>query len=180
VKVGLHPDEYSKIGQVEIDSRHFGWVWFPVDGKDFLSILKSILPSKCSQILSLTDDTIILVSAEHIKVVKVELKGPDNTLRVRQMKVLGIPTEAGAEQILDRSSAATALVAQRKCENETLRIFRLLSSEVFGKFLYGVKRGDNDAEGNDLQEHVVGILFSRNKLTHLQKQVFVLELVFKN
>ncbi|ODN02467.1 E3 ubiquitin-protein ligase MYCBP2 [Orchesella cincta] len=140
VKVGVHPDEYAKIGQVEIDSRHFGWVWFPIE-------------------------------SEHVKVVKVELKGPDNTLRVRQMKVLGIPTEVGADQLLDRSSAATALVAQRKCENETLRIFRLLSSEVFGKFLYGVKRGDNDAEGNDLQEHVVGILFSRNKLTHLQKQV---------
>lgn len=104
---------------------------------------------------------------------KIELKGPDNTLRVRQMKVLGIANEAEADHhLIERSSATTtALVAQRKCENETLRIFRLLSSEVFGKFLYGVKRGDNDAEGNDLQEHVVGILFSRNKLTHLQKQV---------
>lgn len=109
--------------------------------------------------------------AEQIKAVKIELKGPDNTLRVRQMKVLGIPTEVEGEHLIDRSSSVTALVAQCKCENETLRIFRLLSSEVFGKFLYGVKRGDNDAEGNDLQEHVVGILFSRNKLTHLQKQV---------
>lgn len=116
----------------------------------------------------------LFISAEHIKAVKVELKGPDNTLRVRQMKILGIPAEVEGDQLVERSSATTTLVAQRKCENETLRIFRLLSSEVFGKFLYGVKRGDNDAEGNDLQEHVVGILFSRNKLTHLQKQVIKL------
>lgn len=112
-----------------------------------------------------------------MKAVKIELKGPDNTLRVRQMKVLGLPNEVKGEHVVDRSTITTGVVAQRKCENETLRIFRLLSSEVFGKFLYGVKRGDNDAEGNDLQEHVVGILFSRSKLTHLQKQVKFLVLL---
>lgn len=108
--------------------------------------------------------------------IKIEMKGPDNTLRIRQLKILGIlnrdPNHPGpSEKPSDKLNELTPMVAQRKCENETLRIFRLLSSEVFGKFLYGMRRGESDVDGNDLQEHVVGILFSRNKLTHLQKQV---------
>jgi len=110
---------------------------------------------------------------ENIKVIKIELKGPDNTLRIRQVKILGtlIGDAQSADKGLERPHGQTFMISQRKCENETLRIFRLLSSEVFGKFLYGMKHGESDADGNDLQEHVVGILFSRNKLTHLQKQV---------
>lgn len=100
-----------------------------------------------------------------------ELKGPDNTLRVRQLKVLGVLAADPASEKGAVNCELTPLVAQRKCENETLRIFRLLSSGVFGKFLYGMRLGESDVDGNDLQEHVVGILFSRNKLTHLQKQV---------
>jgi len=119
-------------------------------------------------------DVVNLIADDNVRVVRMELKGPDNTLRVRQIKVLGTPMDATSSLMLEKamSSPSNAVIASRKCENETLRIFRLLSSEVFGKFLYGLKRTENDVnEGNDLQEHVVGILFSRNKLTHLQKQV---------
>lgn len=31
--------------------------------------------------------------------------------------------------------------------------------------------GEDQERNNDLREHMVGILFSRSKLTHLQKQV---------
>jgi hypothetical protein len=34
-----------------------------------------------------------------------------------------------------------------------------------------VGEGKGEEESNDLKEHMVGILFSRSKLTHLQKQV---------
>jgi len=34
----------------------------------------------------------------------------------------------------------------------------------------GEGKGEGE-ESNDLKEHMVGILFSRSKLTHLQKQV---------
>lgn len=54
---------------------------------------------------------------------------------------------------------------------------------MFGKLLHG-DEGPQDhenvvspceplEESNDLREHMVGILFSRSKLTHLQKQVIV-------
>jgi hypothetical protein len=50
---------------------------------------------------------------------------------------------------------------------------------VFGKLILGDQLVDNEVgegkaegeESNDLKEHMVGILFSRSKLTHLQKQV---------
>ncbi|KAL1432940.1 hypothetical protein MTO96_001928 [Rhipicephalus appendiculatus] len=79
-------------------------------------------------------------------------------------------------------------IQQRNCEAETLRVFRLLTSQVFGKLLGGDAEspeedvparpvGDEATSperpetSNDLKEHMVGILFSRSKLTHLQKQV---------
>lgn len=58
-------------------------------------------------------------------------------------------------------------------------------AQVFGKLLHGDEGQDNEntlspceggeplEESNDLREHMVGILFSRSKLTHLQKQVIV-------
>ena len=54
-------------------------------------------------------------------VVQMELKGPDNSLRVRQIRLLG-----GG---VSRSFNALA-VHQRTCETETLRVFRLLTSQV--------------------------------------------------
>ena len=57
-----------------------------------------------------------------------ELKGPDNSLRVRQIRLLG---EGGG---VARSFNAAA-VHQRTCETETLRVFRLLTSQVFGRLV---------------------------------------------
>lgn len=78
---------------------------------------------------------------------------------------------------------------QKNCEVETLRVFRLITSQVFGKLLQGEdgqclnnvdadhlpvhENMDSLEESNNLREHMVGILFSRSKLTHLQKQVTV-------
>lgn len=49
---------------------------------------------------------------------------------------------------------------------------------MFGKLILGESAGPSEPEpeeladdNNDLKEHMVGILFSRSKLTHLQKQV---------
>ena len=59
-------------------------------------------------------------------------------------------------------------------------MFRLLTTQVFGKLLEPELEVpepvlDQDllshGSGTDLKEHMVGILFSRSKLSHLQKQV---------
>lgn len=86
------------------------------------------------------------------------------------------------------------MLQQKNCEIETLRVFRLITSQVFGKLLQcedgqnvnvdenvltlTTENGDPSEESNDLREHMVGILFSRSKLTHLQKQVNVFLVVF--
>lgn len=78
-------------------------------------------------------------------------------------------------------------IQQKYCELETLRVFRVLTNQVFGKLIINQERpmsnqnfapsmvdSHMDSPGGDsldLREHMVGILFSRSKLTHLQKQV---------
>lgn len=106
-----------------------------------------------------------------------ELKGPDNSLRVRQIRVLG---EVKGESLKIGKQLSTQMIQQKNCETETLKVFRLITSQVFGKLIQGEQpQQPEQAEGanedvevsNDLKEHMVGILFSRSKLTHLQKQV---------
>lgn len=137
-------------------------------------------------------------------VVSMELKGPDNSLRVRQIRVLG---EVEGESLKVGKQLSAQTIQQRNCEAETLKVFRLITSQVsacslpraslfpaagmllanvncalqvFGKLIQGEKQqqtepteGANEdvEDSNDLREHMVGILFSRSNLTHLQKQV---------
>lgn len=75
----------------------------------------------------LNSNQVILLLDQVAKTIRVDLKGPDNTLRVRQIKVLGCDLSKQRESV---KSDASFNIARRKCENETLRIFRLLSSEV--------------------------------------------------
>ncbi|XP_056648043.1 E3 ubiquitin-protein ligase MYCBP2 isoform X1 [Diorhabda sublineata] len=155
---GQHTDELIKLRTVEVETRLLGgWVSCP-----------------------LTDYT--------NNVVKLELKGPDNSVRVRQIQVLG---NVEGESLKVGKQYTSSTLQQKYCEAETLRVFRLITSQVFGKLLQGEdgqsmicgdsnsgsgslsESADPNEESNDLREHVVGILFSRSKLTHLQKQVIV-------
>lgn len=166
---------------------------------------------------------------------RLELHGPENTLRVRQIKLLGLPASyqqgagnsssaAGEEHPQSQAQlqpqhpamqvplpaplpvepsrsanlrlAHAARIQQQICEAETLRVFRLITGQVFGKLISNVSSSDGAATGAtavghtvgqldnaagssmladslDLREHMVGILFSRSKLSHLQKQVIV-------
>ena len=113
---------------------------------------------------------------------RIEAKGPDNTLRLRQVKALGC-----YDSILQQphKQPQANLIQQKNCEAETLRVFRLITSQVFGRLLeesegasvaseaVEVISGEAEEQPQEsyLKEHVVGILFSRSKLTHLQKQV---------
>ncbi|XP_076822444.1 E3 ubiquitin-protein ligase MYCBP2-like isoform X2 [Clavelina lepadiformis] len=127
--------------------------------------------------------------------VKMELRGPDNGLRVRQVKILGDSAEAGEDFV--EQLPANMLRAQT-CESELLKVFKLLTAEVFGRLLSDQSSSSSEPStpvsnkvedkvennGNtsvppsprevdpNLREHMVGILFSRSKLTSLQKKVF--------
>ncbi|XP_065845558.1 E3 ubiquitin-protein ligase MYCBP2-like isoform X3 [Oscarella lobularis] len=115
-----------------------------------------------------------LENDEIVKIVKIDIKGANQTSRVRQLKLFGWP-DAGAlekakEKALGVGKDLSPADAQRKqCEAETLRVFRLLTSQVFGKG----KEDTKDSEYSDLTEHVVGILFGQNRLSSLQKQVCI-------
>ena len=68
--------------------------------------------------------TLMVTEDEQCSVLRVELKGVQNNIRVRQVQVLSCPSKA-----LD--STCLAVFAQQKaCESEALRVFRLLTSQV--------------------------------------------------
>lgn len=58
-------------------------------------------------------------------IIRLELKGMANNIRVRQVQVLAKPSKP-----LDSSSSAL-MSQQKSCEAEALRIFRLLTSQVY-------------------------------------------------
>uniref|UniRef100_A0A2A4JU85 RCR-type E3 ubiquitin transferase n=1 Tax=Heliothis virescens TaxID=7102 RepID=A0A2A4JU85_HELVI len=104
--------------------------------------------------------------------VRCELRGPEAAVRVRQLRVLGAPAPQPA------AAASPAHVLHQLAETDTLRVFRLLTSQVFGKLLEWERSGsesgaeaEEPADDSDLREHVVGILFAGHKLTTLQRQV---------
>ncbi|XP_072784099.1 E3 ubiquitin-protein ligase MYCBP2 isoform X17 [Taeniopygia guttata] len=153
---GKAVEDLCRIKQVDLDSRHIGWVTSELPGGD-----------------------------NHI--IKIELKGPENTLRVRQVKILGWKD---GESIKIAGQISASVAQQRNCEYETLRVFRLITSQVFGKLISGdaeptpeqeekallsspegEEKVHNATSDADLKEHMVGIIFSRSKLTNLQKQV---------
>ncbi|XP_046902595.1 E3 ubiquitin-protein ligase MYCBP2 isoform X13 [Hypomesus transpacificus] len=150
---GKAVEDLCRIKQVDLDSRHMGWVTSELPGGDH-------------------------------HVIKVELKGPENTLRVRQVKLLGWKE---GESIKIAGQISASMAQQKNCEAETLRVFRLITSQVFGKLICGdaeptpeqeeknllsSPEGEDKAPSDaDLKEHMVGIIFSRSKLTNLQKQV---------
>ncbi|XP_073470388.1 E3 ubiquitin-protein ligase MYCBP2 isoform X11 [Aquarana catesbeiana] len=150
---GKTVEDLCRVKQADLDSRHIGWITSELPGGD-----------------------------NHI--IKIELKGPENTLRVRQVKVLGWKD---GESIKIAGQISASVSQQRNCESETLRVFRLITSQVFGKLISGdaeptpeqeekallsSPEGEEKATSDaDLKEHMVGIIFSRSKLTNLQKQV---------
>lgn len=159
------------------------------------NIIKSadVDPKACSWISAkICDD-----SCTHFRL---ELHGPENTLRVRQIKLLGLPIggAVGSDDSSDHKHqphlrlSHASRIQQQICEAETLRVFRLITGQVFGKLISNVSSdlvppdsaGIGPPSGGaastslladslDLREHMVGILFSRSKLSHLQKQVIV-------
>ncbi|KAF3843349.1 hypothetical protein F7725_002198 [Dissostichus mawsoni] len=126
-------------------------------------------------------------------VIKLELKGPENTLRVRQVKVLGWK-EGESIKILGQISASMA--QQKNCEAELSECFASSHHRSLGNlsvemqsqlqsrrrktFFHRLREKTRSAPWQftctvpsdaDLKEHMVGIIFSRSKLTNLQKQV---------
>lgn len=59
--------------------------------------------------------------------VRLELKGPDNSLRLRQIRVLG---EMEGESLKQGRQHSALTIQQRNTEAETLKVFRLITSQV--------------------------------------------------
>eukprot|EP00095_Tigriopus_kingsejongensis_P005847 maker-scaffold697_size109876-snap-gene-0.24 protein:Tk05847 transcript:maker-scaffold697_size109876-snap-gene-0.24-mRNA-1 annotation:"e3 ubiquitin-protein ligase mycbp2 isoform x1" len=160
-----------------------------------------------------------------VSLVKIELKGPDNTLRVRQVRVLGcrstgndpinhhsrggprhqrgassrkfnVNPSAGGQSNHSEPREEMSVIQKQNCEAETLRIFRLLTGQVFGRLLGDLNPShpsQHNASGlhEPLDEGFLPsdaysfgtlsepempppdniVMFTASKLTHLQRQV---------
>lgn len=94
VRAGRQPEELGRLRVLTVEARHAGWLAVPV-------------PEELD-----------------VRHVRLELKGPDGSLRVRQVALLGEP-DGGP-----RAPPPAALVRHRACEAETLRVFRLIAAQV--------------------------------------------------
>lgn len=66
------------------------------------------------------------IDPRHV-IVGLKLKGPDNSLRVRQIRILG---EVEGESLKIGKQLSAQTIQQRNCEAETLKVFRLITSQV--------------------------------------------------
>ena len=91
---GSSSDDLKRLSQSDLESRHSGWVACTIPNPQAITILR------------------------------LELKGPDNSLRLRQVKILGEDTAPAAQRM------SYVEIQQHNCEAETLKVFRLLTSQV--------------------------------------------------
>jgi len=110
-KAGPSVEELQIVDVQDVESRFAGWLRAYLSRNTF-----HIIPCRKN-----TDSFSHNRRVAGVHVIQLELKGPDNSLRVRQLRLLG-----GG---LSRSFNASA-IHQRTCETETMRVFRLLTSQV--------------------------------------------------
>lgn len=73
----------------------------------------------------------VLKSDESFTHFRLEFRGPEGTLRVRQVKLLGIPVVPDEINYKQNPKLTNAFqIQQRNCETETLRVFRLITAQV--------------------------------------------------
>ena len=94
-RAGRSAEQLTRLRTVPVEARHAGWLAVPVPAR--------------------------LEAAR----LRLELKGPDGSLRLRQVALL-------AEEEVPRPAPAGAAVRQAACEAETLRVFRLIAAQVSG------------------------------------------------
>ena len=104
----------------------------------------------------------ITVPMERVKkFIRILLKGTKNACRVRQVKLVRSNEGGDTKTTLPATQMQLA-----SCENQTLRLFRALTSQIFGTIL--VKRPSEDrGDKEDIREQLVGIL-EENRLSKFQ------------
>ena len=70
--------------------------------------------------------TCFLTDSDH-QSLRVEIKGPDNNVRLRQVKLVGKSNDFPSPYLPNRGDSQR--IQQSNCEVETLRVFRLITSQ---------------------------------------------------
>lgn len=173
-------EKFEKIKDFDLKNHSCGWI-------------------QC-ELTSQQSDEICLLDRQ----LKIEINGLSNPVRIRQVKLLSISNYFDQFALSELCSRLTSNkypnsyprlntssnfipIQISNCEAETLQVFRLLTSQVFGKLLSNesstLSNNENrlsfyqntenlNSNENDLKQHMVGILFSHcGRLSELQIQV---------
>ena len=108
-KGGPTSEELHIFEVFDVENRFTGWLHANLPRE----LAKSVLQQRACQTL--------FYLVRPVQTIQLEMRGPDNSLRVRQVRSLG----HGAYRSFDPLA-----INQQVCENETLRVFRLLTSQV--------------------------------------------------
>ncbi|XP_019855060.1 PREDICTED: E3 ubiquitin-protein ligase MYCBP2-like isoform X1 [Amphimedon queenslandica] len=119
-----------------------------------------------------------------ISLVRFELRGSQNNVRARQVALLEYPELTHSAS---NGAVNSELAMQKDCEAEALRLFRLLTSQVFGGLLDTQHKpteqreetdtgdqsegGGGGVGGDEETSSMANILFNKSKLSNLQKAV---------
>ena len=117
--VRIPPFPLGFLSQVKLHSTHSGW-----------KLLHFPLNTRC-------------------KAVRVEMKGPNQNVRVRQVKLLALPPSSNSDAIVP-----VEVAHMQSCEQEALKLFRLLTSQVSGRAV-----ACSEQVGRACKESVLSSLF---------------------
>ncbi|RXG52704.1 hypothetical protein Avbf_14435, partial [Armadillidium vulgare] len=123
-KCGSCAEDIAIIHQLDVETRYAGWVHTYLTEKQVTSSVYA------------------------------ELRGPDQSVRVRQIRVMGFDPSGGERGIVSQRGfkhCSPITLQHRMCEQETLRVFRLITSQVFGRLLMK-KEQQHDQEQQPQQQ----------------------------
>ncbi|KAI6656385.1 hypothetical protein LOD99_1184 [Oopsacas minuta] len=109
----------------------------------------------------------ITVPIERVdKFIQVLLKGTKNACRVRQVKLVkGCEGKAEGKPTISCTQMQLA-----SCESQTLRLFRALTSQIFGTILLKKPSDPQKGDNEDIRDQLVGIL-EENRLSKFQLEM---------
>lgn len=115
---GKTVDQLNKIQSVEVGNRFSGWLGVFIHGTHLIRLFNYLL-----YVIIILD---IFIDDTH-KVLCIEMRAQDTSVRVRQIKVLGTVSEES--QAYGRQYSYST-IQHRQCENETLKVFRSITFQV--------------------------------------------------
>lgn len=125
---GQTAEQLNKIQTYEVESRFSGWLGVFINGIVILAYINQFFFFFffSPKYLLFRFNTVWFADDTH-RALCIEIRGTDSSVRVRQIKVLGI---VSGESLAYGRQYSYSTIQHRQCENETLKVFRSITFQV--------------------------------------------------